>query len=104
MGISSKDFINKNKNPGPGNYNIDIKTTGSSFLMKKDKSKYAHEKFILNINKTPSPGDYDPNNEFKYKSVSYSITSKASMDKDNKYPGPGSYNNLKIKSNAPHFS
>jgi hypothetical protein len=104
MGISSKDFKINNNNPGPGNYNTDIKTKGSSYLMKKDNSKYAHENFFLNTNKTPSPGDYDPNNDLKFKSISYSMRSKANINKENNYPGPGSYNNLQIKSSAPQFS
>ena len=59
-------------------------------------------KLNSNINQTPGAGNYDPihNNE----GVSYTMRSRTNNDIVNNVPGPGTYQNVLKKSNAPEFS
>jgi hypothetical protein len=104
IGSSSKDFKIKNDIPGPGNYDVDLKRTVSSYIIKNDNSKYAHDKLNSNIEITPGPGDYKPKDDIKHHKISYSIRSKNENNKINNNPGPGSYGNLHKQSSAPKFS
>jgi hypothetical protein len=90
--------------PGPGNYDVDLKRTVSSYIIKNDNSKYAHDKLNSSIQITPGPGDYKPKDDIKHHKISYSIRSKNENNKTNNNPGPGSYGNLHKQSSAPKFS
>ena len=90
----------RNTTPGPGNYDLESKYNGPSYIMKNDNSGYAHDKLNSNIAKTPAPGNYDPNNEIKFQNISYSMRSRTNKDKDNNVPGPGAYKNLEKKSSS----
>jgi hypothetical protein len=104
MGKSSREIRNNNNNPGPGNYDINSKLSGSSYIMKKDNSEYAHDKLTKNINKTPAPGNYDPNYSIKFNNIAYSMRPKINPKFKNNNPGPGAYDNDFKKTNSPLYS
>ena len=99
IGTSNRsDFILKNNNPGPGNYNIKNQSSSPKYTM-VFKPINTEEK-----ERSPGPIYYPKSNS---KNIKISITGKEKKLKNyNETPGPNSYNNNKmnyVKRNYPSW-
>jgi hypothetical protein len=88
--LNHNSYLNSDKTPGPGNYNINE----NKIFRKSPSFKFGSEKrenFNINLN-NPGPGNYNLGNIIYNKKPSYGFGKEKKGElPDEKFPGPGQY-------------